>query len=249
MIRRLCIGAACLLFASGCSVLPAAEAQHPEEEVPDAVEAWSPPAEGVHSSYIATSKTPVLQILDTPLGEVVEQLGDETTHPVVALTGPPGSSGHVEVLIPGRPNGRTGWVAVDDVAITWTNYRVRIELSERHVTLYDGEEVVFEATAAIGTLENPTPIGRTFVTETLVNPDAGGLYGPYALGLALWSETLTEYAGGDGQVAIHGTNRPDLLGGEISHGCIRVHNDVIRELAGRLPLGTPVDIVGGAPHL
>jgi len=235
---------AVMVLGAGCSgVSPAQAEAEGTAPLSAATVDWAPPSEGLHSSYIATARSSTLTILNSPLGEVVEVLGGDQAAPLVALTEPPGSTGHVEVRIPGRPNGRTGWVAVDDVDITWTNYRVRIDLSARTLTLYDSGEVVFESTVAIGTEAHPTPTGRTYLAETLVNPDAGGLYGPYALGLALWSETLTEYAGGDGQVAIHGTDRPDLLGREVSHGCIRVHNDVIRELAGRLPLGTPVDIV------
>ena len=45
-----------------------------------------------------------------------------------------------------------------------------------------------------------------------------------------------------GVIGIHGTNQPELLGGPASHGCIRVHNDTISEMAGFLPLGTPVSI-------
>ena len=204
---------------------------------------WSPPREGRHSSYIGTANVDSLRILESPGGIVVAELQGGSGPLVVALLDPPGSTTHLEVLIPGRPNGHHGWVHRDDIDITWTNYRIRIELSKRQVALYDGAELVVQGQAAIGTAANPTPVGRTFVTETLVNPDAGGMYGPYALGLALWSDTLTEYAGGDGQIGLHGTHRPDLLGEQASHGCVRVHNDLIRELAGRIPLGTPVDII------
>jgi hypothetical protein len=35
---------------------------------------------------------------------------------------------------------------------------------------------------------------------------------------------------------------PGPVGGAVSHGCIRVRNDVVGRLAHRAPLGTPVDI-------
>jgi len=47
--------------------------------------------------------------------------------------------------------------------------------------------------------------------------------------------------GGDPALAIHGTNDLSVLGGEVSLGCIRVHNDVVSRLA-LLPLGTPVEV-------
>ncbi len=59
----------------------------------------------------------------------------------------------------------------------------------------------------------------------------------------MYSDTVTEYAGGDGQIGIHGTNTPNLLGLAVSMGCTRVHNDVIRAIAGRVPIGTPVTVL------
>lgn len=46
---------------------------------------------------------------------------------------------------------------------------------------------------------------------------------------------------GDGY-AIHGTNRPETIGRSVSHGCIRLRNEDIRELYGMVPVGTPVFI-------
>ena len=238
--------AACVLLGA-CSVVPRAEAlEEPSQPSGEngAVD-WLAPAEGPFSNYIATASAESLAVYDAPLGTLSETLAADPGRPLVlALTERPRPEARfAPVMLPGRPNGRTGWIDLDDVDVTWTNYRIRIEVGARTLTLYDRDETLFQSTIAVGTDANPTPLGTTYVAETLVNPDAGGLYGPYALGLALWSETLTEYAGGDGQVVLHGTARPDLLGTAVSHGCVRVHNDVIRELAGRIPLGTPVDIV------
>ena len=233
-----------LALATGCTTLPEAGTS-PDSAPASHTALWNAPQEGRYSSYIGTATKATLVVKSTPGGDTLDELTGDTPI-VVALLEPPGSAQHLKVLVPGRPNGRVGWVHRDDIAVTWTNYRIRVDLDDRTVTLYDRDEIVLQASAAIGTEQNPTPIGSTFVTATLVNPDAGGLYGPYALGLAVWSETLTEYAGGDGQVGLHGTHRPDLLGQRVSHGCVRVHNDVIREIAGRVPLGTPVDIVGEA---
>lgn len=62
--------------------------------------------------------------------------------------------------------------------------------------------------------------------------------------MALHSDTLTEFAGGPGQVGIHGTNRPDLIGERVSSGCVRLDNDDIRALVDlQVPLGMPVIIV------
>ncbi|HZL40569.1 MAG TPA: L,D-transpeptidase [Pseudolabrys sp.] len=43
-----------------------------------------------------------------------------------------------------------------------------------------------------------------------------------------------------GEYAIHGTNRPQSVGGFVSHGCIRMYNSDIRELYSLVEVGTPV---------
>jgi lipoprotein-anchoring transpeptidase ErfK/SrfK len=44
----------------------------------------------------------------------------------------------------------------------------------------------------------------------------------------------------DGQYAIHGTNNPSSIGGFVSYGCIRMYNQDILDLYGRVQVGTPV---------
>ncbi|NOX31381.1 MAG: L,D-transpeptidase [Actinobacteria bacterium] len=148
----------------------------------------------------------------------------------------------VNVRLDQRPNQSTGWLRLEDVEITWTDLFIVIDLSDRYLALYSAGDVVVEGTVAIGSSASRTPTGFTFVSEVLATPGAT-IYGPYALGLAMYSDDLTEYAGGNGQIAIHGTNTPELLGSDVSAGCVRTDNDLIRRLAGRVPLGTPVVIV------
>ena len=47
------------------------------------------------------------------------------------------------------------------------------------------------------------------------------------------------------EIAIHGTDRPELLGQRVSHGCIRLANDYALRLFHNVQVGTPVVIVGG----
>jgi lipoprotein-anchoring transpeptidase ErfK/SrfK len=95
---------------------------------------------------------------------------------------------------------------------------------------------------AIGAPDTPTPTGSFYVTDLLDNENDNGAYGPFALGLSAHSDTLSEFAGGDGQIGMHGTNEPWSIGQSVSHGCVRVPNDVITQLATSLSLGTPVTI-------
>jgi lipoprotein-anchoring transpeptidase ErfK/SrfK len=45
---------------------------------------------------------------------------------------------------------------------------------------------------------------------------------------------------GGGQYAIHGTNVPRSIGGYVSYGCIRMFNEDVLDLYGRVSVGTPV---------
>jgi lipoprotein-anchoring transpeptidase ErfK/SrfK len=48
---------------------------------------------------------------------------------------------------------------------------------------------------------------------------------------------------GDGTYGIHGTNKPQLIGGAVSYGCIRMHNADILDLFNKVKVGTPVFVV------
>jgi len=43
-------------------------------------------------------------------------------------------------------------------------------------------------------------------------------------------------------IAVHGTNHPELLGQDVSHGCIRMTNEAARSLYHEVDVGTPVFI-------
>jgi lipoprotein-anchoring transpeptidase ErfK/SrfK len=63
------------------------------------------------------------------------------------------------------------------------------------------------------------------------------------LSIAAYSEVLTNFGGGVGQIAIHGTNARGSVGKEASNGCIRLYNEDIVRLRDLAPTGTPVEIV------
>jgi lipoprotein-anchoring transpeptidase ErfK/SrfK len=147
-----------------------------------------------------------------------------------------------EVYLPMRPNGVTGWIRARDVTVRLNPYRIEIDLSLNRLTVLEQGEKVMSEPVAAGTGGTPTPTGL-FYTTILVKPlNAGGAYGPFAYGLSAYSEVLFTFAGGDGQVAIHGTNDPSSIGNDVSHGCIRMNNAAITKMSKFLPLGTPVDI-------
>ncbi len=147
----------------------------------------------------------------------------------------------VRVRIPGRPNGRTGWVPRWGLR-PFRIVRTRLEIDRRtqRARLYDQGQVVWRARVGVGAPGTPTPRGRFWIRERAHFGSAWGPYGPVAFGTSAYS-VLSEWPRG-GVVGIHGTNAPGLIPGRPSHGCIRVKNSKILQLAKKLPLGTPVII-------
>ncbi len=202
--------------------------------------------------YIATPKgDPVVYEAPSDTAKVLQigpktDAGAPTTFAVVGDASNGAHQAHpgwFEVELPIRPNSGTGWVKVDSVAISKTPLRLFVDLDARQLRVERDGKQVFTARVAIGTTDNPTPTGGTYVTELVQYPSATGSYGPFAFGLALHSNTLTEFEGGDGRVALHGTNHPQLIGQRVSHGCVRMNNDDVLALkALELPLGVPVFI-------
>jgi len=150
--------------------------------------------------------------------------------------------GWVRVQLPVRPNGTEGWLPESAVQLVAGEHRVEVDLAARHLTVFEGDRVLLETAVAVGAPDAPTPTGTYAIVDRLQAPDPNGAYGPFALGIGGYSDTFSEFAGGDGQIGIHGTNDPSSIGQPVSHGCVRVPNDVVQRLADLLPLGTPVTI-------
>lgn len=152
----------------------------------------------------------------------------------------------LRVLLPERPNGRSAWVNERRVRLARTRWRVEVDRSARIVRLLRAGTVVERVKAVVGAPGTPTPLGRFAVAEVARQPDPGGFLGPVALHLTAHSEVLDDYGGGPGRVAIHGRGGESLrdpLGSARSHGCVRVDNGTVQELARRLVPGVPVAVV------
>ena len=142
------------------------------------------------------------------------------------------------VMLPLKPNGQVGYVRARFVRLRPLGTRVVIDLSTRRLTVFDRGKPVLRATTAVGARATPTPVGRFYVNQRFL-ADATGPYGWAAIGISAFSETLRGWPQG-GPVAIHGTNRPSLLGLPVSNGCVRVTNSVVKRLWRLAPTGTPV---------
>lgn len=148
--------------------------------------------------------------------------------------------GWEKVYLPMRPDGITGWVRDSDVSLAYDPYRVVVSLGRHHVWVYDGDRRVMSIRAGVGRSITATPTGTYFLVMLLKQPDPNGVYGPYAFGTSAFSHVYYSFGGGPGEIGLHGTDFPQGLGTNVSHGCIRVSNTVITRLAKLLPLGTPV---------
>ena len=133
------------------------------------------------------------------------------------------------VQLPMKPNGVEGYVRADAVDVGEVDARIVIDLSDREVTFYRRGREVLRAPAAVGSPATPTPTGRYYVNQRLIPYDTSGPFGPGAIGISAFSEVLTGWEQG-GPIAIHGTNKPWLIGRAVSAGCIRVSNSVIRRV-------------------
>jgi len=147
----------------------------------------------------------------------------------------------LHVQLPIRPNGATGWVRAADVATARVHTRILVDLSQRRVRLYENGRLALSSLAAIGSPATPTPPGRYYVNQRLFPADPTGPFGPGAVGISAFSPVLTGWAQG-GPIAIHGTNQPWSIGHDVSNGCIRLPNGVLRRLFSEAPAGTPVII-------
>jgi L,D-transpeptidase catalytic domain len=149
----------------------------------------------------------------------------------------------VKLRIPGRPNGRTGWVRREDLGgFHVTHWLVVVSLHKRRLTAYYKGHRRFVAPVGVGKPSSPTPPGHFWIRERFRLANRSNPYWPYALGTSDYS-TLTDWPGG-GVVGIHGDfGEPQLIPGDPSHGCIRMRDADIARLAPRLTVGTPVDIV------
>lgn len=166
-----------------------------------------------------------------------------TRLPVLARTRDDLGATWLRVMLPGRPNGRTGWIRARGTTPGFTSWRVVVITSSRQVRAYYDGKLIRTFRAVVGAAATPTPTGRFFIEESIrLGGDEVGA--PYALALSARSTVLQRFAGGPGQIALHGTNNVGgVLGTAASHGCLRLSARAITWLATRLRPGTRVTVL------
>jgi len=198
-------------------------------------------AHGAHRAPAAGSPLLSLVAASRPI------TGERTTLPVVGHATGPGGASWLKVMLPGRPDGSTGWIVQQGTRTLATGWRILVDLAARSMGVYRDGGTVRVFGAVVGKPTTPTPTGQFFVEET-VRMVPGEADGPFALALSARSNVLQEFEGGPGQIGIHGR---EGLGGTLgraeSHGCIRLATMSIGWLAARIGPGTPVKIYQGTP--
>ena len=229
--RRVLVAGAALIAWAGVSPAPAQAA------VPDRQELVVLVSDEVARSR-ASLDAPVVSLVTArlPLTRL------RTTLPVLERRVSPGGRRWARVLLPGRPNGHSGWIPTLRTRRSFTEWALAVDLSDREVTVRRNGRVERRFRAVIGAPSTPTPRGRFYVEEALaLRPDAAG--GPFALAMSARSNVLQEFNGGPGQIAIHGTNHLfDPFGSAASHGCIRLSARAVTWLAQRVGRGVMVRI-------
>ena len=168
--------------------------------------------------------------------------GEPTVLPVLRMSTGADGSRWLQVRLPGRPNGHSGWIRKKGTRASVTVWHILVATSRRLVIVYESGRQVRTADAIVGKPSTPTPHGEFFVEEAVELPatDPGA---PFALALSARSEVLQTFDGGPGQVAVHGlahlAGRP---GTAVSHGCVRLTADMMRWLVSRIGPGVPVTI-------
>ena len=105
----------------------------------------------------------------------------------------------VQAELPVRPSGVRGWIRTEDFNWSTVNHHVLVDLSDRLVALFDGDELITYTRAIVGKPSTPTPALRGFIVEKLPNhnqQNASVVLGDWVLMLSFFSEALSSFSGG-----------------------------------------------------
>jgi len=175
--------------------------------------------------------------------KTLDQFGnDYRPRPVLAVGERRNASGQVvwyRISIPGRPNGRTGWVPASSIRVKPVDRWLVVFRGQRRFELVVHGRVVHSGPVAIGAPGMETPLGLFYV-QAKYRPSEPVL-GAYAFETSGYSK-LSDWPGG-GVVGVHGTNTPQLIGQAVSHGCVRLRNEDVEFLRSIVRVGTPIKIV------
>lgn len=146
----------------------------------------------------------------------------------------------VRLRVPMRPNGKIGWVPRAALgAFRVVHSEIVVNRETRQLRVYRLGKLVFEAPVGVGKPSTPTPPGHFWITESF--PSDNPFYGPWAFGTSDYAHD-TEFPDGS-IVGLHGTDEPQLIPGDPSHGCIRMLDEDVLSLKRYIGIGTPIRIL------
>jgi lipoprotein-anchoring transpeptidase ErfK/SrfK len=229
-------GCAALAGAVALTLPTAAAPAAGQEPASAGVTRWAYVVRGVTAREAPRRTAPAVTVLRSATPE-----GESNLVRVLELRGDAALQDWVRVQLAILPHASTGWVPRWGLgALHAVRTRLVIDRKRFQAVLWRSGEVVFRAPIGVGQPRWPTPRGDFYVRQKLARFD-DPFYGPIAFGTSARSRVLTDWPGG-GYVGIHGTDRPELIPGRISHGCIRLRNADVLRLARLMPLGTPITI-------
>lgn len=223
---------------------PSVSHTHPLALQPTTTTTRPDPLQGVTLDATTKGSIPGSPSPGAPADQTVpgEWYGYPSVLPVVAQR-----PGWYEVRLAQRPNESIAWVQAGEVSLSLDPYRLVLNLTTMHLTVFEDGRVLFDFPAGIGTSTDPTVTGHYFITMRYPPPSAA--YGPFVLVTSAHSDAITDWEGsGDAVIAIHGPidSYADSLigttGAAVSHGCIRLHDADLAKLT-MITAGTPLDIV------
>jgi lipoprotein-anchoring transpeptidase ErfK/SrfK len=179
----------------------------------------------------------------TLIAEVPTRTPEGTTNIVLVTGDAARRAGRlwVHVRLPALPEDAHGWVPRSALGgYSPVRTRLLVDRARLRATLFRDGRRVFRARVGIGAPGTTTP-GGSFYVRNRLEKYRSPFYGPVAFGTSARSTDVSDWPAG-GFVGIHGTNRPDLIPGRISHGCIRLSNPDILRLTRLMPVGTLVTV-------
>ena len=226
----------------------------------------------VVSGYaVVKEKIPVLDIYASPDSDSIYSEGLTNPGPfegsrTLQTTGEVEGK-FLEVILPRLPNGSKAWVLSKDVETFYSDKKIVVDLSDRTARVITAKEcsafglselsltecknsnnkVLAEAPVAIGTDSTPTPLLDAVIDYLWERSTSSvyfsQVYGDRIFGLNQHSEVLEDFNGKRPAIAIHSTSSPELIGGKVSNGCIRMKPEDIEIFLEHVTLGMKVQIV------
>jgi len=135
--------------------------------------------------------------------------------------------------------------------------QIVVSFPDRKLALLEDDRVIKIYDVAVGAPVSPSPSGEFQIVQRLERPT---YYKPgVVIGPGVENPLGTRWIGLSVKgLGIHGTNRPDSVGKNASHGCIRLRNRDVEDLFARVKVGDRVSFIaertdevtrlfGGAP--